>query len=79
MSIDTNPAGDGATEDRWKAGYDAARRHYRYDRALAVRAAAAWRDPQQDRGRRAIRQAWPGLAAILDETAQAADDIRERP
>lgn len=65
-------------EDRFAAGYDAARRHYRNERGLAEQVTQAWRDPQQDRGCEAIRRAWPDLAAALDATAAAADEARGR-
>lgn len=65
-------------EDRFAAGYDAARRHYRSERGLAEQVTQAWRDPQQDRGRDAIRRAWPDLATALDATADAADEARGR-
>lgn len=65
-------------EDRYASGYSAARRHYRSDRAVAMQTAEAWRDPQQDRGREVIRQVWPDLAAALDATTSAADEMEGR-
>lgn len=66
------------SEDRFASGYQAARRKYHSDRAVTLRTAEAWRDPQQDRGREVIRQAWPGLATALDDTAAAADQMEDR-
>lgn len=62
---------------RFSEGYRAAKRHHGDEQALLARTAAAWKDPQQDRGRDAIRQVWPALAQALDEIEQAATTGRE--
>lgn len=67
------------SEDRFALGYAAAKRHYQREDSLYERAAVAWRESGQDRGREVIRSAWPSLAGALDALAAEADAMADRP